>query len=85
MSGGEVFKLITPTPVRCCCSKTAFSSRGAKPLIFATFNTIIRHIFSENLIEIPQGVGNILRFSSSALTIFINFFEFFGISLLQIN
>ena len=36
--------------------KTVFSKERVKPWFFVTFNVIIRHIFSENFIKIPQVV-----------------------------
>ena len=55
---------------------------------FVTFKIIIRYIFSENFIEIPQVVQKLWRISQSILAIFIDFyqfFRFFDISLLQRN
>ena len=43
---------------------------------------MISHVFPENFIEVPQVVQEIRRFSSSILTVFINFFGFFDIFLL---
>ena len=40
-----------------------------------TFMIIVSHVFSENLIEVPQVVQKIGRFSLPILTIFINFSE----------
>ena len=47
------------------------------PCFFVTFNIIISDIFPEDIIEIPQFVHKIWRRSSSILTIFINFLDFF--------
>ena len=41
-----------------------------------TFTIIVSHVFPENLIEVPQVVQKIGRFSLPILTIFINFSEF---------
>ena len=38
----------------CDFSKIVSSKERVKPLFFVTFNIIIRHIFPENFIEIPQ-------------------------------
>ena len=54
-----------------------FQRQALKPWFFVTFNTIIRHIFSENSIEISQVIWKVWRCSSSILTIFINFLGFF--------
>ena len=43
---------------------------------FVTFKIIRSYIFPENYIEIPQNFPKIRRFSSSILTIFINFSDF---------
>ena len=40
-----------------------------------TFNIIIRHIFPENFIEVPQVVQKLLRTSLSILAIFIDFYK----------
>ena len=51
------------------------------PMVFPKmcFNIIISHAFSENLIEIPQVIQKIWRFSPSILTnlCFFGFFEHF--------
>ena len=60
----------------CGFSKSVFSRERVKPCFFVTFNIIISHIFPENLIEIPQFVQKICRFSPSILTIFTNFSDF---------
>ena len=56
-----------------------------KPWFFVTFSIIISHIFPEHLIEIPQVIHKIWRLSSSLLTIFIGFSDFFDRTLLQKN
>ena len=43
----------------CGFSKNVSSKERAKPWFFVTFNIIIRHIFPENFIEIPQFVQKI--------------------------
>ena len=48
-------------------SKNVPSSERVKTCFFVTFNIIIIHIFPENLIEIPQGVQKISRFSPSII------------------
>ena len=74
---------VTSTILSCVFSKTVFSREGVKPCFFVAFNIIIRRIFSENFIKIPQVVRKIWRSSSPILSNFINFFLFFDISLLQ--
>ena len=37
-------------------SKNVFSKERVKPLVFVTFDIILRHIFSENFIELAQVV-----------------------------
>ena len=59
MGGGDQFD-----PPPCGFSETAFSTEMAKPCFFVTFNVIIRHFLSENLIKVPQVVQKMLRFSS---------------------
>ena len=57
-------------------------------LVFYDFYIIIRHIFPENFIEIPQVVQKLWRIPLFILAIFNNFYQFFGlfdISLLQRN
>ena len=64
------------------------SKQRVKSYFFVTFKIIMKHIFSENFIEIPQVVQKIWRIFLSILAIFINFYHFFGffdISLLQRN
>ena len=46
-----------PAPV--IFSKNVSSKERVKPWLFAAFNIIIRHIFSEIFIEIPQTVQKI--------------------------
>ena len=73
---------------RCSFLKIVSSKQRVKPWVFVTFKIIIRHIFPENFIEIPQVVQKLWRISLSILAIFINFYQFFGffdISLLQRN
>ena len=57
-------------------SKNAFSGERVNPCFFVTFNIIASHIFPEDFIEIPQVIQKVLRFSSSILTIFIDFLNF---------
>ena len=52
------------------CGYTECSVQNA--VFFVTFNAIISHIFLKNFIEIPQVVQNILRFSPTKLSIFID-------------
>ena len=47
-----------------------------KPSFFVTFDIIIRYIFPENFIEIRRVVWKIWIFSSSVLTIFTSFYDF---------
>ena len=85
--GGGVEVNLTPHP-HCGFSKIVSSKQKVKPWFFVTFKIIIRHIFPENFIEIPQVVQKLWRISLSILAIFINFYQFFGffnISLLQRN
>ena len=60
----------------CGFSINISSREKVKPWFFVTFNNIISHIFPKNVIEIPQVVQKIWRFSLSMLTIFINFMTF---------
>ena len=79
---------LTPSPPLCGFSKNVSSKERVKLWVFVTFNIIIRHIFPENFIEIPQVVQKLWRISLSILAIFIDFHQFFGffdISLLQRN
>ena len=46
-------KKLTPP---CGFSKNLSSKERVKPWFFVTFNIIIRHVFPENFIEIPQEV-----------------------------
>ena len=48
----------TPPPL-CGFFENVSSEEGLKPRFFVTFNIIIRHIFPENFIEIPQVVQKI--------------------------
>ena len=57
-------------------SKIVFSRGRVKPCFFVTFNVIIRLIFPENFIKIPQVVQKIWRASSSTSPIFVNFPNF---------
>ena len=69
-------------------SKNVSFKERVKPCFFVTFNIIIRYIFSENFIEIPQVVQKLWRIYLSILAIFMDFNQFFGffdISLLQKN
>ena len=77
-SFNEMFPLARVFPLAvmhtpCSFSKNLFSRERVKPCCFVTFNIIVSHICPENFIEITQVVQNIWRFSSSILTIFINF------------
>ena len=45
-----------PPPNLCGFSKNVSSKERMKPWLFVTFNIIVRHIFPENFIEIPQVV-----------------------------
>ena len=63
-------------PSPCGFSKNVFFRESMEPCFFVTFNILITHIFPETFIEIPQLVQKIWRFSSSILTIFINFSNF---------
>ena len=62
-------------------SKNVFSrnilSEESKALFSVTVNIIISYIFSENFIEIHQVSQKIWIFTSSILTIFVNFLDFF--------
>ena len=71
--GGEGGVNLTP----CGFFKTVSSTERVKPWFFVTFNIIISHILPEHFIEISQVIQKIWRFSSSILTIFINFSDFF--------
>ena len=51
--GGGGVNLILPP---CGFSKKVSSEEAVKPWFFVTFNIIIRYIFPENFIEIPQVV-----------------------------
>ena len=53
------------------------SQESAKLCFFVTFNIIISHIFPKNFIEIHQVCQEIRIFTSSILTIFVNFLNFF--------
>ena len=57
--------------------KNPFSRESVKPCSFVTFNIIISHTFSESLFKISQLVQKIWKFSSSRLTILINFGVFY--------
>ena len=48
----------SPPPL-CGFFENVSSEEGLKPRFFVTFNIIIRHIFPENFIEIPQVVQKI--------------------------
>ena len=52
------------------------SQREVQEAFFVTFNFKISHTFPENFIEIPQVVQVVWRFSSSIVTVFINFTDF---------
>ena len=70
----------------CGFSKNVSSKERGKPWLFVTFNIIIRHIFPENFIDIPQVIQHISGISLSMLAISIDFHQFFGffdISFLQ--
>ena len=54
----------------CGFSKTVSSKERVKHCFFVTFNIIIRHVFPENFIEIPQVVQKIWRISLSAKSFF---------------
>ena len=58
-------------------AKKCVFQRKDEARVFLSFNIIISHVFPENFIEISQFVQKIPRFSSSILTIFINFSDFF--------
>ena len=49
-------------------------------MVFVTFDNILSHIFSENVIEIPQIVQKIWKSNYSILAIFINFLDFLALS-----
>ena len=69
-------------------SKIVSSKQRLKPWFFVAFKIIKRHIFPENVIEIPQIVQKLWRISLPILAIFIDFYQFFvffDISLLQRN
>ena len=53
-AGGSQFD-----PPLCGFSKNVSSKERVKPWFFATFDIIIRHVFPENFIEIPQVVQKI--------------------------
>ena len=72
--GGGQFD--TPTPP-CGFSNIVSSKLRVKPWFFVTFKIIIRHIFPEIFIEIPQVVQKLWRISLSILAIFIDFYQFF--------
>ena len=61
--------------VSCFGSKNVLF-RGVKLCFFITFIIVISLILPENFIEILQVAQKIWRFSSSILTIFINFSDF---------
>ena len=46
-------------PPHCGFSKIVSSKERLKPWFFATFNIILKHIFPENFIELPQVVQKI--------------------------
>ena len=78
--GGQFDPLSPPPPL-------LSSKERVKPCFFVTFS-IIRHIFPENFIGIPQFIRRMWRIYLSIFAIFINFprfFGFFDISLLQRN
>ena len=77
---------LTPTPplFQGISKKCVFHKKG-ESLFFVTFDIIISHNYPENFMEISKVIQNIRRFSYSQLTIFISFFLFFGIFLLQRN
>ena len=62
----------------------SFSKEKMKPCFFATFNIIIRHIFLENFIEVPQVVRKTWRIFLSILANFIDFHRFFGLFLVSL-
>ena len=74
-----------PIDPPCGFSKNAFFRVSLKACFSVTFNIVISHIFPKTFIEVPQVVQKIWRFSSSILAIFIIFFGFFDVSLLQEN
>ena len=56
-AGGDgQFVNLTPPPPVCGFLKNEFSKERVKPWFFVTFNIIIRDIFPDNFIEIPQVV-----------------------------
>ena len=57
-------------------SKTVFSMQRAKPYIILTSNFIMRCIFPQSFINVPDVFQTLWRLFSSVLTIFINFSDF---------
>ena len=80
LGGGRRGQFDLPPP--CGFSKNISSEEMVKFWFFVTFNIIIRQIFPENLIEVPQVVQKIWRLSLSILaisSIFNNFLDFLTI------
>ena len=75
----------SPPPLFQGISKKCVFHKKGESLFFVTFDIIISHNYPENFMEISKVIQNIRRFSYSQLTIFISFFLFFGIFLLQRN
>ena len=57
------------------------SEEKVKLCFLVTFNMIINYVFSENFIEIHQVSQKIRIFTSSVLTIFVNFWGYFSLLL----
>ena len=74
-----------PPPLFQGISKKCVFHKKGESLFFVTFDIIISHNYPENFMEISKVIQNIRRFSYSQLIIFISFFLFFGIFLLQRN
>ena len=55
------------------------SEEKVKLCFLVTFNMIINYVFSENFIEIHQVSQKIRIFTSSVLTIFVNFWGYFSL------
>ena len=69
--GGQIYPLPLPPPYG--FSKSVSSKESVKPSFFVALNIIIRHIFSENFIEIPQVVQKLWRIS-----VYVSYFHRFS-------
>ena len=70
--GGGEGQFDTP----CGLSKIVSPKPKVKPWSFVTFKIMIRHVFPENFIEIPQVVQKLWETSQSILDILIDFTNF---------